>query len=152
MVWECACFSRSNAVVSEKSPFYFSWACTERLVLHVGRLVACSARMDTQTHRPTTVTLAAHVRRGLITCATCICVVPFPTASQLPSGSVQTSAHPANPATSANSSSSHSYTHLSSPLTRMSESSSVYISSLPPSFLPLPPPQSSLTTTLFNCR
>ena len=64
-------------------------------------------------------------------------VVPFPTAStQLHGGSLQTSAPPTNTATSADSSSSPSSTHLSSPPTRMSESSSVYISSLPPSSPP----------------
>ena len=42
------------------------------LVSLISRLVACSARIaidrhtDTQTHRTTTVTLAAHARRGLI--------------------------------------------------------------------------------------
>ena len=37
--------------------------------LLISRLVACSARIfaDRQTHRTTTVTLAAHARRGLIT-------------------------------------------------------------------------------------
>ncbi|CAI8034935.1 hypothetical protein GBAR_LOCUS19617 [Geodia barretti] len=44
-------------------------------------------------------------------------------ASLLPSGSVQTSAPPTNPATSADSSSSPSSTHLSSPPTRMTETS-----------------------------
>ncbi|CAI8013679.1 hypothetical protein GBAR_LOCUS8632 [Geodia barretti] len=42
-------------------------------------------------------------------------------ASQLPSGPVQTSAPPTNPATSADSSSSPSSTHLSSPPSRMNE-------------------------------
>ena len=39
----------------------------KRLVSLLGRLVACSARIvvDRQTHRPTTVTLAAHAHRGL---------------------------------------------------------------------------------------
>ena len=38
------------------------------LVSLISRLVACSARIvaDRHTHRPTTVTLAAHARRGLI--------------------------------------------------------------------------------------
>ena len=38
------------------------------LVSLISRLVACSARtvVDRQTHRTTTVTLAAHARRGLI--------------------------------------------------------------------------------------
>ena len=48
------------------------------LVSLISRLVACSARIvvdkqtDRQTHRTTTVTLAAHARRGLITRVQCL--------------------------------------------------------------------------------
>ena len=62
----------SNAVVSGKSPFYFSGSrSSEAAGITNNRLVACSARIsvDTQTHRqtdkPTTVTLAVHACRGL---------------------------------------------------------------------------------------
>ena len=49
-----------------KSPCYFSCACSAEAFGIA--LTACSARIvaDRQTHKPTTVTLAAHVRRGLI--------------------------------------------------------------------------------------
>ena len=63
----------SNAVVSAKSPHFFhALVVLKLLVSLISRLVACSARIvvdkqtDRQTHRPTTVTLAAHARRGLI--------------------------------------------------------------------------------------
>ena len=63
----------SNAVVSAKSPHCFhALVALKLLVSLISRLVACSARIvvdrqtDRQTHRPTTVTLAAHGRRGLI--------------------------------------------------------------------------------------
>ena len=58
----------SNTVVSAKSPHYFhALVALKLLVSLISRLVACSARIvvDKQTHRPTTVTLAAHARRGL---------------------------------------------------------------------------------------
>ena len=61
--------SLSKAVVSAKSPFYFlAHVPLKLLVSLISRLVACSARIvvDRQTHRTTTVTLAAHARRGLI--------------------------------------------------------------------------------------
>ena len=61
----------SNAVVSGKSPFYIVQApvVLKPLVSLIGRLVACSKRRHTHRHtdKPTTVTLAAHVRRGLLT-------------------------------------------------------------------------------------
>ena len=65
----------SNAVVSAKSPHYFlALVALKLLVSLISRLVACSARIvvdrhthaDRQTHRRTTVTLAAHARRGLM--------------------------------------------------------------------------------------
>ena len=64
-------FSRhlSNAVVSGKSPVYFSGCVVLKLLVSLtGRLVACSARIRVVTHtdKATTVTLAAHVHRGLI--------------------------------------------------------------------------------------
>ena len=62
----------SNAVVSAKSPHYFSCPSLKLLISLISHVVACSARIvvdrktDRQTHRTTTVTLAAHARRGLI--------------------------------------------------------------------------------------
>ena len=64
-----------NAVVSAKS--LRSLVALKLLVSLIGRLVACSARIvidkqtDKQTHRPNTVTLAAHVCRGLMKYALC---------------------------------------------------------------------------------
>ena len=58
----------SNAVVSAKSPhFFLALVALKLLVSLISRLVACSAGIvaDKQTHRTTTVTLAAHARRGL---------------------------------------------------------------------------------------
>ena len=67
----------SNAVVSAKCPRYFhSLEALKRLISLISRLVACSARIvvdkltDRQTHRPSTVTLAAHAHRGLMMCFT----------------------------------------------------------------------------------
>ena len=67
----------SNTVVSAKSPHFFhALVALKLLVSLISCLVACSARIvvdrqtdrqTKQTHRPTTVTLAAHARRGLIT-------------------------------------------------------------------------------------
>ena len=58
----------SNAAVSGKSPFFKVRVVLKPFISLIGHLVACSARIsvDTQTHRTTTVTLAAHARRGLI--------------------------------------------------------------------------------------
>ena len=56
------------------SPYYvifLSLVALKRFVSLISRLVACSARIvvdkqtDRQTHRPSTVTLAAHVHEGL---------------------------------------------------------------------------------------
>ena len=73
----------SNAVVSAKLPHYFlALVALKLLVSFISRLVACSARIvadkqtnnsrtqtnrqtNMQTHRQSTVTLAAHARRGL---------------------------------------------------------------------------------------
>ena len=64
----------SNAAVSSKSPHYFhALVALKLLVSLISRLVACSARIvgdkhiykQTDKHRPSTVTLAAHARRGL---------------------------------------------------------------------------------------
>ena len=58
-----------------KSPFYLSCPCsTETVRIAHEALVACSARIDKQTHRQNTVTLAAHARWGLIifyVCSSC---------------------------------------------------------------------------------
>ena len=57
-----------TAVVSGKSPHYINLLVVHNpLVSLIGRLVACSARThaDRRTDRTTTVTLAAHARRGL---------------------------------------------------------------------------------------
>ena len=63
----------SNAVISGETPFIFQARIVLKpLVSLIGRLIACSARIsvdtqtDRQTDKPTTVTLAAHARRGLI--------------------------------------------------------------------------------------
>ena len=65
-------------VLSAKSPVYISCPCgtVKMLVSLISHLVACSPRIvvdkqtdrqtDRHTHRTTTVTLAAHARRGLI--------------------------------------------------------------------------------------
>ena len=60
----------SNAVISAKSAIIFhALVALKLLVSLISRLVACSARIvvDRQTNRPTTVTLAVHACRGLIT-------------------------------------------------------------------------------------
>ena len=59
--------------------FFHALVALKLLVLLISRLVACSARIvadkqtdrqtDRHTHRTTTVTLAAHARRGLINAA-----------------------------------------------------------------------------------
>ena len=72
-----ACF---HAISLERSRFseivtllFLALVALKLLVSLISRLVACSARTvadrqtDKQTHRTTTVTLAAHARRGLIT-------------------------------------------------------------------------------------
>ena len=67
----------SNSVVSANPHISFhALAALKMLVSLISRLIACSARIvgdkhtnrqtDTQTHRPSTVTLAAHARRWLI--------------------------------------------------------------------------------------
>ena len=67
-----ACF---HAISLERSRFrkiatliFLALVALKLLVSLISRLVACSARivLDRQTHRKTTVTLAAHARRGLI--------------------------------------------------------------------------------------
>ena len=61
----------SNAVVSEKSLIYFqAHIVLKPLVSLITHLIASSARIsvDTQTHKPTTVTLAAHAHRRLRIC------------------------------------------------------------------------------------
>ena len=67
-----ACF---HAISLERSRFskiatlfFLPFVALKLLVLLISRLVACSARIDAdkQTNRTTTVTLAAHARRGLI--------------------------------------------------------------------------------------
>ena len=68
MVLDNASYSISNAVVLAKSLVYFrALVVLQLLVSLISCVVACSARIETdrQTHRPSTVTLAAHARRGL---------------------------------------------------------------------------------------
>ena len=72
-----ACFSRHiSRTLSFQQNHHISFlalVALKLLVSLISRLVACSARIvidrqtDKQTHRTTTVTLAAHARRGLIT-------------------------------------------------------------------------------------
>ena len=73
-----ACFhaiSLERSRFSKIATFHFhALVALKLLVSLISRLVACSARIvvdrqterQTQTHRPTTVTLAAHARRGLM--------------------------------------------------------------------------------------
>ena len=72
VVLEDTGFAIRNGAFLAKSPHYFSSAYCARAVLSfITRFGACSARISgdththTQTHRTTTVTLAAHARRGL---------------------------------------------------------------------------------------
>ena len=73
MLGLCTClFSRHisrNAVVSGKSPFYFSGShSSEAMVSLIDHLVACSTRIsvDRQTDKPSTETLAAHAHAGVV--------------------------------------------------------------------------------------
>ena len=70
-----ACFyaiSLERSRFSEIATFFLALVALKLLVSLISRLVACSARIvadrqtDRQTHRTTTVTLAAHAHRGLI--------------------------------------------------------------------------------------
>ena len=73
-----ACF---HAISLERSHFskiaslFHALVALKMLVSLISHLVACSPRIvvdkqtDRHTHRTTTVTLAAHARRGLMTCA-----------------------------------------------------------------------------------
>ena len=75
-----ACYL-SSAVVSGKSPFQ-ARVVLNPLVSLMGRREPCSARIaadretdgHTETHRPSTVTLAAHARRGLMKSANRQCI------------------------------------------------------------------------------
>ena len=61
-------FSIPSAVVLAKSLVYFrALVALQLLVSLISCVVACSARIETHTHRPSTVTLATHARRGLMT-------------------------------------------------------------------------------------
>ena len=74
--WLFRLFSRhisGTQSFQENRLFYFhAFVALKLLVSLIGRLVACTARIsvdrqtDKQTDRPSTVTLAAHARRGLI--------------------------------------------------------------------------------------
>ena len=76
VVSDSAGFSISSAVVLAKSPILFSNACFAKAVAIAHKLCRClqyenrdrqtDRQTDTLTHRPSTVTLAAHARRGLI--------------------------------------------------------------------------------------
>ena len=68
-----ACFHAISRTQSFQKNSHFSFlalVALKRLVSLISRLVACSARIvvNRQTHRTTTVTLAAHARRGLMSC------------------------------------------------------------------------------------
>ena len=65
--------SRTQSFQQNRHIIFPALVALKLLVSLISRLVACSARIvvdrqtDTQTHRTTTVTLAAHARRGLTT-------------------------------------------------------------------------------------
>ena len=75
-----ACFSRhisrTQSFQRNRYIIFLALVALKLLVLLIRRLVACSARIvverqtdrhtDKKTHRPSTVTLTAHARRGLI--------------------------------------------------------------------------------------
>ena len=71
--WSGTVPSRARTLSFQKNChcIFHALVALKRLVSLLGRLVACSARIvvdrQTHTHRTTTVTLAAHARRGLIT-------------------------------------------------------------------------------------
>ena len=70
----------------ENQPFIFqARVVLKPLVSLIGRLVACSDRIsvDTQTDKPTTVTLAAHARRGLTKGRRCETLGTLQTAHQV---------------------------------------------------------------------
>ena len=60
--------SRTQSFQQNRHISFHALVALKLLVSLISRLVACSARIvvDRQTHRQTTVTLAAHARRGLI--------------------------------------------------------------------------------------
>ena len=64
--------SRTQSFQQNRHIVFLALVALKLLVSLISRLVACSARIvvdkqtDRQTHRATTVTLAAHARRGLI--------------------------------------------------------------------------------------
>ena len=60
--------SRTQSFQQNRHILFLALVALKLLVSLISRLVACSARIvaDKQTHRTTTVTLAAHARRGLI--------------------------------------------------------------------------------------
>ena len=60
--------SRTQSFQKNRHIVFLALVALKLLVSLISRLVACSPRIvvDTQTHRTTTVTLAAHARRGLI--------------------------------------------------------------------------------------
>ena len=81
-----ACFhairiSRTQSFQRNRHVIFLALVALKLLVSLISRLVACSARIvaDKQTHRTTTVTLAAHARRGLISsiCYIGIVIVHF---------------------------------------------------------------------------
>ena len=64
--------SRTQSFQQNRHIIFHALVALKLLVSLISRLVACSARIvvdrrtDGRTHRPTTVTLASHARRGLI--------------------------------------------------------------------------------------
>ena len=69
LAFSLVCHISGTQSFQENRLFYFhAFVALKLLVSLIGRLVACTARIsvDRQTDRPSTVTLAAHARRGLM--------------------------------------------------------------------------------------
>ena len=73
--------SRAKLIMQNPYIIFHSLVALKRFVLLISRRVGYSARIvvdkqtEKQTHTPSTVTLAAHARRGLILCCPCcLCV------------------------------------------------------------------------------
>ena len=66
-----ACFSRHiyRTFQQNRHIIFLALVALKLLVLLINHPVACSPRIVVDTHRPSTVTLAAHARRGLTICS-----------------------------------------------------------------------------------